>query len=159
MLPKIMSSSRRNSPYVYPTIKLRCYRGSEDGKSMKSHTKAGHSCMRNIISFFRLPGRKTLKKVGVASDACCKLTQHLGMLSVDLLRGLPSNRAYSLCALSRGADAVGTSRRCMLAMRFRPIVISDTLLHHNPPHPQQIVLACRIGDRPRYPLRSRPNCA
>ena len=64
MLPANMAFSRRHLPYAYPTIKRKCYNGTPGEGPMKTCQKPQHSCMRNIVSFIRLPGRATFKAVG-----------------------------------------------------------------------------------------------
>ena len=51
-------------PYYYCTVKLECYGGTEahsgsDGRH-KTHTceKEGHSCMRKVVSYFHIYGRR-----------------------------------------------------------------------------------------------------
>lgn len=63
MLPKIMGFSRKDLPYGYPTIKLKCFKGPEGSSWIRACHDPQHSCQRNIISFFRLLGRPSFKAV------------------------------------------------------------------------------------------------
>lgn len=61
-------------------------------KDLSSHScvKAGHSCLRNIMSFCKVPGRKTFKRVGRAFSS-----------------GLASSApGYSIWDLSRGKELI-----------------------------------------------------
>ena len=60
-----------NLPYIYETIKGKCWSSTAvivDGQGETKHTctKPGHSCMRNICSFIRFPGRKLYQRFGKA---------------------------------------------------------------------------------------------
>lgn len=91
ILPKSLlgkhAFSSRNLPYAYFTIKFKCFQNASQmccnlftpgtaAPTQKdkahhphpSHTcpKNGHSCLRNIMSFKKLPGRAAFKRVGRA---------------------------------------------------------------------------------------------
>ena len=44
-------------PYIYPTVKRKCFNGWQG--CMKTCIKPGHSCFRNVCSFRKLPCRHT----------------------------------------------------------------------------------------------------
>lgn len=83
LLQKRNTFSGVNIPYIYFTVKFKCFQGAsqevcmnlvprkvpgDPGAKLPSHTcaKAGRSCLRNIVSFIKVPGRKTFKKIGRA---------------------------------------------------------------------------------------------
>ena len=53
-------------PYIYPTVKYKCFGGSRMTGSIKTCDRPGHSCFRNVVSFVALPGRQIFKSVGRA---------------------------------------------------------------------------------------------
>ena len=54
-----------NIPYVYPSVKEKCFTGDRsDPNGIHSCLKESHACMRNIVSFLRFPGREIFKSVG-----------------------------------------------------------------------------------------------
>ena len=112
LLPLIKDMYLDNIPYAYCTVKRKCFqeyheltpegfvfRGSGKGglsesySPVEAHTcrKANHSCVRTIVSFKKVPGRKTYKKVGRA------IQQMIGCT-------LPGR--FSLCDLSRAREDV-----------------------------------------------------
>ena len=65
--------SHRNVPYIYPTVKLKCWLPQDDPACTSNpHAtrhrcqKVGHSCFRNICSFFYVPHRLFFRRVGRA---------------------------------------------------------------------------------------------
>jgi hypothetical protein len=81
MLPKFLLGSDtriawRHLPYGYPSVKKKCYSGEARyanfrgfvGPTSIRHTctKAAHSCLRNIISFSCMPGKKVLRDISRA---------------------------------------------------------------------------------------------
>ena len=48
-----------NLPYGYPTIKLKCF--NTDGS--QTCQKPGHSCVRNVCSFLRMPSRRLYRRI------------------------------------------------------------------------------------------------
>ena len=54
-LPKILSWKGSLLPYIYNTIKWKCFKG--EASHPKSCTKEGHSCTRKIVSYFNTWGR------------------------------------------------------------------------------------------------------
>ena len=63
LCPKSTMVALGSIPYMYPTLKQKCWSDSMCNETQSKHTckKPGHSCMRNVVSFFRLPVRKTMK--------------------------------------------------------------------------------------------------
>ena len=66
-------------PYAYPTIKKKCMGSAwelitgilvsfSSNGVFKTCKKAGHSCLRTIVSFIRLPQRKALRKISRCID-------------------------------------------------------------------------------------------
>ena len=83
LLQKRNPFSGVNIPYIYFTVKYRCFQGASQevctdhvppkvpgdlGAKLPSHScvKPCHSCLRNIVSFIKVLGRKTFKKIGRA---------------------------------------------------------------------------------------------
>ena len=65
LLPMNMAFSAKHLPYLYPTVKRKCHRGAPE-QGVRSCQKPQHSCLRNVASFWKLPGKKTFKYVGRA---------------------------------------------------------------------------------------------
>ena len=63
LLQKGMEVQENHIPYVYRSIKLKCFCG-EIGCARHSCVKPQHACERNICSFKKLPGRPTFQKIG-----------------------------------------------------------------------------------------------
>ena len=62
LLPSDMRVELDNLPYVYGSVKLKCNRGDRHSVSgVVTCEDERHSCIRNIISFIKLPGRRTFK--------------------------------------------------------------------------------------------------
>ena len=49
--------AERNLPYVYGSVKAKCYKTDELGTT-KTCKKLGHSCLRGFVSFVHMPGKK-----------------------------------------------------------------------------------------------------
>ena len=108
LLQKRNTFSATNVPYTYFTVKYKCFQNAAQeictrlvkpsptcgpvghSPGLPAHTcvKAGHSCLRNIMSFCKIPGRKTFKRIGRAFM--------FGLASVA--------PGYSIRDLSRGKD-------------------------------------------------------
>ena len=110
-MPNSNSFGTKNLPYAYPTIKFKCFKASSELREGCTHapdpaslpqthhtplhpshtcTKEGHSCLRNIVSFKKLPGRNTFRRIGRA-----------------FMHGVRSTMpGYGLPNLSKGRDSV-----------------------------------------------------
>eukprot|EP00959_Pyramimonas_sp_CCMP1952_P425766 8918065-Pyramimonas_sp.AAC.1 len=57
--------SAEHVPYIYPTVKLKCWDGGLLPPESGRHkcTKPKHSCFRNICSFVRLPPRSLYRSI------------------------------------------------------------------------------------------------
>ena len=70
------SFAHGNIPLVYPTIKRKCYSGLQEWVTflgcnypcscMSTCQKPQHSCMRNVVTFARFPGKQQLRAVSRA---------------------------------------------------------------------------------------------
>lgn len=68
--------SGRNMPYAYPTVKRKCFGAAvwirngactlygNISRGSRTCAKQGHSCLRTIVSFFRLPSKRMYRYVG-----------------------------------------------------------------------------------------------
>lgn len=67
-------------PYMYPSVKRKCYSAAstlvdvcvcafrEAGQAVKTCQKHGHSCLRTIVSFYKVPRKKHFRKLGRCLD-------------------------------------------------------------------------------------------
>ena len=57
-----------NIPYVYPTVKSKCWLATLTAGSFSKHVceKPGHACLRSIVSFVKLPCKKIFQRIGRA---------------------------------------------------------------------------------------------
>eukprot|EP00959_Pyramimonas_sp_CCMP1952_P253509 5296913-Pyramimonas_sp.AAC.1 len=67
-------SQKTNPPYVFPTVKSKCFQ--DDGARCCS--KSGHSCMRRIVNSAGAPGAEGFRCIGRASR---RLMQASGLSS------------------------------------------------------------------------------
>ena len=67
--------SRYHLPYIYPTVKLKCWSGAHEIPLEGRHVchDPQHSCFRNVCSFARLPSRGLYKALGRAARFVCDL--------------------------------------------------------------------------------------
>ena len=60
--------SEANLPYLYDTVKRKCWNSNDFGGAQKICEKPGHSCFRCISSFAAFPGKLHLKYASRALD-------------------------------------------------------------------------------------------
>ena len=83
--------SGENLPYMYPSVKRKCWEDEPvEDRPRKKCTKTVHSCHRSIISFIRMPHRKVYRRVGRAT--------HFYIQSVW--------KSKSLCGLATAASKI-----------------------------------------------------
>ena len=136
LLPRNKNFNASHIPYAYCTVKKKCFRncfeltptgfvfrGEGNGLApagfspLAAHTcgKPNHSCLRSIVSFKKVPGRSTFKKVGRAIQQFMSIAFPTKFSLCDLSRA----RAELLSHLSAQAPRLpsGPGQTCRLRCR------------------------------------------